>query len=666
MNTFTQTVTRVMLVCVLFNSALPPGQAGTTPTPVPVQPAPGQPIPPSSTSSGTPSPPSSGTSTSGSGTTSGGTSSSTTPSGPAPGTQVTMPHGETGTVNPDGSITVTQGEGRATYYPEGGITVEKDSVFDSMKVRLHVPDAPKNSTWHLYSRKIIVVLPDGTRVTGYPGGSVEIRYPDGTVTYCDPDGTSTVIEPESKQPPKAPTTSGTPDKSALKQPKSALGTPTTAKTKVTSLLGDDLIGFMADSRIVVQNKDSKGKATCALRGVVIDKIVDRSGITVTKCFFDSGDELPTITKGKSEAKSEFHQKDGVVVVGKVTDCNKDSCTVLEDSGTKRTVAWADVKEVFSPYFCTVGGVTTVQTAQTQMVQIDCLVSPFKAVSGGTTGPTGNIFQPAKATEQTNTLQTACMATCNLPKFPPEFNVFSGSATGQTPHSGPFPDGVASAAGPVSPLTIEPNQVTIDTAQDMGCELTLATKNEDALNCMLTVTNPTMSALKIILPSFTYFASPNAAKSQNMMKGCDPKFEVPAKSTINLPIDTFCVSTKSIKTPPEEGLSYQVTNPPDADTFNMLARIVETAQLMDSKGEYTGKVFVKPEMRFRKVAQTAIWLYMGEKSGKQEDFVSIDTLQDELLGSLQKQPTKEELARVRQFAQGIYDAAKITVEKAKQK
>ncbi len=210
----------------------------------------------------------------------------------------------------------------------------------------------------------------------------------------------------------------------------------------------------------------------------------------------------------------------------------------------------------------------------------------------------------------------------------------------------------------------PAAVDIKEAQSQECKIKLSS-DSDPLNCELTVENPGGHALEVTLPAYTCFLSPDAASNQNMMKGTDPKFLVPAHGQTSLPIDTYCVSTKSVKTPPKEGLGYSIGNYPDESTFKLLRRIVEAACELEKESAFA-TVPVDPKMRSRRIAQAAIWLQLGKLSGKENDLVTVGTLKADLLKGVKSELSKEQDAKVEQFAAKIFEAAESTIKRASSK
>lgn len=194
---------------------------------------------------------------------------------------------------------------------------------------------------------------------------------------------------------------------------------------------------------------------------------------------------------------------------------------------------------------------------------------------------------------------------------------------------------------------------------------LASQNEDPLNSILYLRNLTPQKVTCSLPAFSFFISADASKFQNMMKGADPLIQLAANEVKAIAIDTFCVSTKSIKPPPANGADYTMGAYPDSQAAAKIRRIVEKAYQLEENNKYAD-VPVNQAMRARKIAQATIWLYLGSKSANVEDKVTAASLREDLLKSAQiprDQLNNEQLEKIQNFAQELFDAAKKTLSAA---
>lgn len=208
-------------------------------------------------------------------------------------------------------------------------------------------------------------------------------------------------------------------------------------------------------------------------------------------------------------------------------------------------------------------------------------------------------------------------------------------------------------------------LSIEEAQRNGlCEISIRSNN-DPNHCEVLVTSKSESSFTAQIAEKACFMSSNPQAGQNLMEATDPVFTVPAGQLVLVPIETFCISTKSIKPPPAKGMKYTAGPYPDQVVFKKLVRIAQTAEKLAKDGGYNN-VPVSPEKRARKIAQTAIWMYLGKRDGKKSELVTSSSIKEDLLASgtmAREKLTKEQLQRVDIFAGAIYEAARKTIERA---
>lgn len=207
-------------------------------------------------------------------------------------------------------------------------------------------------------------------------------------------------------------------------------------------------------------------------------------------------------------------------------------------------------------------------------------------------------------------------------------------------------------------------IQLEEAQKQGlCEVSIRSENNPN-HCEVSVTSKG-SAFTAQIAEKACFLSSDPDKGQNLMEATDPVFTVPAGKTVVIPIDTFCISTKSISPPPASGMKYTAGKYPDAALFKTLVQIAQNARKLDKEGRF-GNVPLASDKRATKIAQTAIWMYLGKRSGKKIDIVSVASLKDDLLssGQISKENLSDvQLKKVEDFATLIYSAAERTVKES---
>jgi hypothetical protein len=239
------------------------------------------------------------------------------------------------------------------------------------------------------------------------------------------------------------------------------------------------------------------------------------------------------------------------------------------------------------------------------------------------------------------------------------NKFSGVTHWYTPDGTPPAPEVLSNP-PKSPVANP--ALPLELAQKAGlCDVSIRSNNNPNY-CEVVISNVAQGAFTVQIAEKVCFLSSDSSAAQNLMEATDPVTTVAAGKTEVLPIETYCISTKSIKPPPAAGLKYTVGKYPDPQVYKMLVGIAQQAQRLNKEGRFDN-VPVAPARRANKIAQTAIWMHLGKQSGRKSECITPDSLKDDLLDSgkdSQKKLTAEQMQKVRQFAQLILSAAELTL------
>jgi len=149
----------------------------------------------------------------------------------------------------------------------------------------------------------------------------------------------------------------------------------------------------------------------------------------------------------------------------------------------------------------------------------------------------------------------------------------------------------------------------------------------------------------------------------MVNGKEPFIQLAPNEMKLLTIETFCVSRKSIKPPPSKGADYTLGQFSDAKESLKIKQIIKSAEQLEQKNGFAD-VPVYPAMRARKIAQAAIWIYLGTQSEKKEDKVTAASLERELKSSSRHKLGKEELREISSFTKALFAAAESALDGAK--
>ncbi|PWU01574.1 MAG: hypothetical protein C5B53_02770 [Candidatus Melainabacteria bacterium] len=183
---------------------------------------------------------------------------------------------------------------------------------------------------------------------------------------------------------------------------------------------------------------------------------------------------------------------------------------------------------------------------------------------------------------------------------------------------------------------------------------------------LQLTNTTKNYLRVIIPANEVFR-PNAANIQMMMATMDKIISLSPETTAIVDLPTVCASVKSIKPPGKEGTSFEVGAYPDREAWKDLAGILAASKQLDREGAYQ-HLLTKRESRQATIAQLAIWMLLGRRTGNANDQVSSQSIGTDMLdqmGITRAQLTPEKLARFDKGVDEIFQATDITLKRSKE-
>ena len=178
---------------------------------------------------------------------------------------------------------------------------------------------------------------------------------------------------------------------------------------------------------------------------------------------------------------------------------------------------------------------------------------------------------------------------------------------------------------------------------------------------LQLTNTTKNYLRVVIPANEVFR-PNSANVQMMMSTMDKIISLSPETTAILDLPTVCASVRSIKPPGKEGTSFEVGAYPDLEAWKDLAGIMAAAKKLDKEGAYQ-HLLTKREARQSTIAQLAIWMLLGRRTGNANDQITPQSIGTDMLdqvGTTRALLTPEKLARFDKGVDEIFQAADITL------
>jgi tetratricopeptide (TPR) repeat protein len=182
---------------------------------------------------------------------------------------------------------------------------------------------------------------------------------------------------------------------------------------------------------------------------------------------------------------------------------------------------------------------------------------------------------------------------------------------------------------------------------------------------LQLTNTTKNYLRVVIPANEVFR-PNSANVQMMMSTMDKIISLSPETTAILDLPTVCASVRSIKPPGKEGTSFEVGAYPDLEAWKDLAGIMAAAKKLDKEGAYQ-HLLTKREARQSTIAQLAIWMLLGRRTGNANDQITPQSIGTDMLdqvGTTRALLTPEKLARFDKGVDEIFQAADITLKRGK--
>lgn len=232
----------------------------------------------------------------------------------------------------------------------------------------------------------------------------------------------------------------------------------------------------------------------------------------------------------------------------------------------------------------------------------------------------------------------------------------------------------SVVRPSVPLAVNPSVTT--NAKPLLRTLRSALKNrevtvqlvgdgESTSHVKLMITSKVSRLLRIVVPANEVFR-PNSGNVQNMMVTKDKVIAVPAGTTVAVDISTVCVSFKSIKPPPPEGVSFEVGDYPNFDFWKEFAAILAATKEIEKSGDF-GAVPLRRETRKDNIAQLAIWMLLGKRSDNPEDKVTREGIAEDMLSKagvkLEEFP-KEKQQQFGKAVDEIIAAVDLTIKRSK--
>ncbi len=205
---------------------------------------------------------------------------------------------------------------------------------------------------------------------------------------------------------------------------------------------------------------------------------------------------------------------------------------------------------------------------------------------------------------------------------------------------------------------------LKTAQDSGdLEIDLTGDGKDTLHGELELQSKSSHDQKIVIPDHTIFV-PSNPEQQYLAKLGDPAIVLKAGEKIVLKIDTICMSTKLEKPaqPKSQEKAYTVGDYPDSARAQTLFKIIATAEDMAASGSFDA-VKVNPDLRARKIAQLALWKYLGSLSPSSKDDITQESIVSDLLESLKGKRIEASARKlIEDLAKQLDDSASACLQK----
>ncbi len=182
-----------------------------------------------------------------------------------------------------------------------------------------------------------------------------------------------------------------------------------------------------------------------------------------------------------------------------------------------------------------------------------------------------------------------------------------------------------------------------------------------------ITNKSNRPLKLVMERGQTFV-PDNPSFQTMMMRQDLILNMDAgQKVVQTDLPSLCVSEKSVPPPPsgEKGVKYKALNYGNVETWKQLIAIMAAANDLEKRGMFGNVPFAANKKE--KILQMAIWKLLGDKSMKDIDKVTPESIQQSLLDEvgnlIQKNPSA-----LAQLGDGykMSSSGKLTVVGKKQK
>lgn len=93
--------------------------------------------------------------------------------------------------------------------------------------------------------------------------------------------------------------------------------------------------------------------------------------------------------------------------------------------------------------------------------------------------------------------------------------------------------------------------------------------------------------------------------------------------------TVCVSPKSAKPPPSEGVTYRLGARHPEEVNQLLSRVLEMARDLQLEKFYK-RIPIPDARREHTIAQLAIWMELGKQSNRPQDAITTEGIKEELV------------------------------------
>ena len=124
------------------------------------------------------------------------------------------------------------------------------------------------------------------------------------------------------------------------------------------------------------------------------------------------------------------------------------------------------------------------------------------------------------------------------------------------------------------------------------------------HCTLTLTNLSDQRLRVVVPSSQFFL-PSDLTYQIMMTTAERVIDILPGKTVSTEIPSVCVSPKTVKAPPAEGVDYTPNHHPEPLLSGIFGDILATSESLEQQHKYD-EIPLAGERRRGTIAQLAIW------------------------------------------------------------